>query len=145
MLDFGALSGGANGSGKPVIEPTKIFSTLVRHPRFKFPSANQGEVLDKWFQVRERRDNTIKMNTGSGKMLVGLLVLQSSINEGAGPAIYVAPDNYLVDQVLQEARDLGIAVTSDANSGAYASCEAILIVNVHKLFNGKSGSMSLTE
>jgi superfamily II DNA or RNA helicase len=82
MLDFKSLSGGGSGAGTPVIEPRKIFTTLIRNPRFKFPSANQGEVLDKWFELRTRRDNTIKMNTGSGKMLVGLLALKSSINEG---------------------------------------------------------------
>lgn len=137
MLDFGALASGGGG-GTPVIEPRKIFTTLVRHPRFKFPSANQGEVLDKWFDVRSRRDNTIKMNTGSGKMLVGLLALQSSLNEKRGPAVYVVPDNYLLHQVVSEATDLGIAVTEDAHSASYLSGSAILVVNIHKLINGKS-------
>lgn len=137
MLDFSALARGG-GAGAPVIEPRKIFTTLVRNPRFKFPSANQGEVLDKWFDVRARRDNTIKMNTGSGKMLVGLLALQSSLNEGIGPALYVVPDNYLLHQVLAEARDLGIVATDDANSTAYLSGQAILVVNIHKLVNGRS-------
>jgi superfamily II DNA or RNA helicase len=73
MLDFDAL--GKGGSGAKVIEPQKIFTTLIRNSRFKFPSANQGEVLDRWFDKRSRRDNTIKMNTGSGKMLVGLLAV----------------------------------------------------------------------
>ena len=137
MLDFGALASGGGG-GTPVIEPRKIFTTLVRHPRFKFPSANQGEVLDKWFDVRSRRDNTIKMNTGSGKMLVGLLALQSSLNEQCGPAVYVVPDNYLLHQVINEARDLGIAVTEDPNSTSYLAGSAILVINIHKLVNGKS-------
>ena len=137
MLDFGALASGGGG-GAPVIEPRKIFTTLVRHPRFKFPSANQGEVLDKWFEVRSRRDNTIKMNTGSGKMLVGLLALQSSLNEGVGPAVYVVPDNYLLHQVINEANDLGIPVTEDPSSASYLAGSAILVVNIHKLINGKS-------
>lgn len=137
MLDFNALARGS-GSGAPVVEPRKIFTTLVRHSRFKFPSANQGEVLDKWFEVRSRSDNTIKMNTGSGKMLVGLLTLQSSLNEGVGPALYVVPDNYLLHQVLAEARDLGISATDDANSTAYLSGQSILVVNIHKLVNGLS-------
>ena len=73
MLNFDALAGRSAGGGSPVLEPRAIFTTLVRHPRFKFPSANQGEVLDRWFDNRPRRDNTIKMNTGSGKMLVARL------------------------------------------------------------------------
>ncbi|WP_409558842.1 helicase C-terminal domain-containing protein [Agrobacterium sp.] len=135
---FWCFVGWGDGTGEAVIDPQKIFTTLVRHPRFKFPSANQGEVLDKWFGLRQRSDNTIKMNTGSGKMLIGLLALQSSLNEQVGPALYVAPDNYLAGQVLQEAEDLGIKATDDINSAAYLSGDAILVVNVHKLFNGKS-------
>src|ERR1017187_1360140 len=131
MLDFDAL--GKGGSGAKVIEPRKIFSTLIRNSRFKFPSANQGEVLDRWFDKRSRRDNTIKMNTGSGKMLVGLLALQSSLNEGVGPAVYIAADNYLVRQVLREAADLGIKATDDTANGAFLANEAILVVNIHKL------------
>jgi len=137
MLDFGALAGGG-GNGTPVLEPRKIFTTLIRHPRFKFPSANQGEVLDKWFELRPRRDNTIKMNTGSGKMLVGLLALQSCLNEGVSPAVYVVPDNYLLHQVMIEARDLGINATDDPDDLAFLSGRAILVANIHRLVNGKS-------
>lgn len=137
MLDFDALAGGSDTSGQ-IIEPRQIFTTLVRHPRFKFPSANQGEVLDKWFERRTRSDNTIKMNTGSGKMLVGLLILQSCLNENVGPAVYVTPDNHLVRQVIQEAADLGIVVTEDVNDADFLSGSSILVVNIDKLINGKS-------
>lgn len=137
MLDFDALGGGSDTSGD-IIEPRQIFTTLARHPRFKFPSANQGEVLDKWFERRSRSDNTIKMNTGSGKMLIGLLILQSCLNEKFGPAVYVTPDNYLVRQVIQEAADLGIAVTEDVHDASFLSGSSILVVNIDKLINGKS-------
>ncbi len=137
MLDFDALSGGVGGS-EDIIDPRQIFTTLVRHSRFKFVSANQGEVLEKWQDKRTRSDNTIKMNTGSGKMLVGLLALRSSLNEKIGPGVYITPDNYLVRQVVQEARDLGIAVTEDVNHAGFLSGEAILVANIDKLVNGKS-------
>lgn len=137
MLDFDALSGASGGTAE-LIEPRQIFTTLARHLRFMFPSANQGEVLDKWFEKRTRRDNTIKMNTGSGKMLVGLLALQSCLNEKVGPAIYVTPDNYLATQVLKEAQDLGISATNDINNVGFLSGQAILVANIDKLVNGKS-------
>ncbi len=137
LLDFDALGAG-DDEGDAIIEPRQIFTTLVRSARFKFPSANQGEVLDKWFAKRERPDNTIKMNTGSGKMMVGLLVLQSSLNDGVGPAVYITPDNYLVKQVTQEASDLGIPVTTDPDDPAFLGRQAILVVNIDKLVNGKS-------
>jgi hypothetical protein len=137
MLNFDALSGGGDGSTE-IIEPRQIFTTLVRNSRFKFPSANQGEVLDKWFERRTQPDNTIKMNTGSGKMLVGLLTLKSCLNEKVGPAVYVTPDNYLVRQVLQEAKDLGIDATEDTESADFLAGTSVLVINIDKLVNGKS-------
>ena len=95
-------------------------------------------MLDAWFARRDRPDNTIKMNTGAGKTLVGLLVLQSSLNEDVQPAVYVTPDNYLADQVRKEAKDLGIPVASDEDDPAFLAGRAILVTNVRKLFNGKS-------
>ena len=136
MLDFDQLSGGSSEGG--IIEPRKVFTTLVRTSRFRRPSDDQGEVLDAWFERRSRRDNTVKLNTGSGKTLVGLLVLQSSLNEGVAPAVYLTPDNYLAGQVRREAAELGIAATADEADPAFLAGQAILVVNVHKLINGKS-------
>lgn len=45
------------------------------------------------------------MNTGSGKTVAGLMILQSCLNEEKGPAVYVVPDNYLVAQVCEEAKN----------------------------------------
>ena len=78
------------------------------------------------------------MNTGSGKTVVGLLVLKSCLNEGKGPAVYVVPDNYLVQQVCVEAEKLGIKTTNDEEDIDYLRKEAILVINIQKLINGKS-------
>ncbi|MCS4570261.1 hypothetical protein FZ989_07420 [Clostridium perfringens] len=48
------------------------------------------------------------MNTGAGKTLVGLLMLQSSLNEGVGPAVYICPNLQLVDQVIENSKLYGI-------------------------------------
>lgn len=136
VLDFGKLQSGISAT-KP-IEPRKIFSTLNRDARFKRPHDEQSDVLDSWFGKRSQSNNTIKMNTGSGKTLVGLLILQSSLNEGIGPAVYITPDNYLMKQVLAEAADLGITVTDDENDPAFLKGEAILVANVWKLINARS-------
>lgn len=121
-----------------VIHPRDIFFTLDRAPSFSFPRDIQTEVMNRWFDNRDNRDSVIKLNVGSGKTLVGLLLLQSSLNEGKGPALYVAPDNQLSQQVLQEAKSLGIEVTDDPRDADYAAGEKICVVNVYKLFNGKS-------
>src|SRR5665213_74467 len=136
-LDFGRINSGS--ASKKQTDPRKIFTTLKRDSsKFKRPLDEQADVLDAWFLKRTQGDTTLKMNTGAGKTVVGLLCLQSCINEGVGPAVYVAPDNYLLKQVVKEAKALGIATTEDPFDSAYASSEAILVINVWRLFGGRS-------
>ena len=120
------------------LHPRDIFFTLDRAPSFSFPRDIQTEVMNRWFDARDNRDNVIKLNVGSGKTLVGLLLLQSSLNERKGPALYVSPDNQLMQQVMQEAKALGVDVTGDPRNTDYVAGEKICVVNVYKLFNGKS-------
>lgn len=134
-IDFSGMLG---EDDEVVLHPRDIFFTLNRAPSFQFPRDIQTEVMNRWFEERDRRDNVIKLNVGSGKTLVGLLILQSSLNEGKGPALYVAPDNQLSRQVIQEAKALGIEVTDDPRDAGYMAGEKICIVNVYKLFNGRS-------
>lgn len=121
-----------------ILHPREVFFTLNRSPSFSFPRDIQTEVMNRWFDVRDQPDNVIKLNVGSGKTIVGLLLLQSSLNEGKGPALYVAPDRQLAQQVMEEAAALGIDVTDNPRDADYAAGEKICVVNVYKLFNGKS-------
>lgn len=134
-IDFSDM---LDGSGEVVLHPRDIFFTLTRGPHFQFPRDIQTEVMNRWFDEREKRDSVIKLNVGSGKTLVGLLLLQSSLNEGKGPALYVSPDNQLSQQVIEEAKALGLEVTEDPRDADYSAGEKICVVNVYKLFNGKS-------
>ncbi|MFX4083488.1 helicase C-terminal domain-containing protein [Sphingobium yanoikuyae] len=135
-LDFGKLK--AENANKKQTDPRRIFTTLKRAPRFKRPSDEQGDVLDGWFASRNQASITLKMNTGSGKTIVGLLCLQSSLNEGKGPAVYVVPDNFLVSQVIAEAKALGVSVTEDLSDAGFLAGDAVLVINIWKLVNGKS-------
>lgn len=137
MLNFSALAGGPNGL-EEIIDPRQIFSSLNRNERFKFISSDQGDVLGQWHERRDQNDITIKMNTGSGKMLIGLLILKSSLNENRGPALYVAPDNYLVRQVIAESKALGISATDDVDDAEFRAGRAIAVINIDKIVNGKS-------
>lgn len=121
-----------------IIHPREVFFSLNRHPNFSFPRDIQTEVMNRWFEHRDQPDNVIKLNVGSGKTIVGLLMLQSSLNENKGPALYVAPDKQLAQQVIKEAEALGIEVTDNPRDADYAAGEKICVINVYKLFNGKS-------
>lgn len=134
-IDFSDM---LDGDDEVVLHPREIFFTLTRAPSFSFPRDIQTEVMNRWFEARDAADHVIKLNVGSGKTLVGLLLLQSSLNEGKGPALYVSPDNQLVEQVALEAKALGIEVTDNPRDSSYAAGEKICVINVHKLFNGKS-------
>ncbi len=121
-----------------VIDPRDIFLTLDRDKKFAFPRDIQTEVMKAWFVQRNNPDTVVKLNVGSGKTMVGLLMLQSSLNEGIRPAIYIAPDKQLVDQVIAEAKALGIETADDPRDPAVQSGEKIAVTIVHRLFNGKS-------
>lgn len=135
VLDFGKLN--ASSTSKQT-DPRKIFTTLKRDPRFRRPLDEQADVLDAWYARRVAKNSTIKMNTGGGKTVVGLLCLQSSLNEGVKPAVYITPDNFLAEQVLSEAEALGISVTENERDPEFLAGRAILVVNIFKLINGRS-------
>lgn len=119
------------------IEPREIFMTLpAKASGYGYPRDVQSEVWKKWFEIRDQKNVILKMNTGSGKTVVGLIMLQSCLNEGKGPAIYVVPDNYLVKQVIEEARNIGISVTEDKDDYNYSNSKAIFVTTIHTVVNG---------
>jgi hypothetical protein len=137
VIDFKKL-GGENGADTE-LDPREIFVALpAKGSRYSYPRDVQGQVWEAWFKRRDEKDLVIKMNTGAGKTVVGLLLLKSCLNEGVGPALYVAPDNYLAAQVRNEAAALGIAVTDEVRSADFLRGRSIGVVNIHKLVNGRS-------
>lgn len=82
----------------------------------------------------------LKLHTGQGKTLTGLLMLQSRINEGTGPSMYLCPNKYLVEQTCIEAKKFGFKYTVYDGDipDDYTDNKAILIMTVHTLFNGLS-------
>lgn len=129
---------GSNGTRK-ILRPGRIFRSLPNKPdELGFPRDIQSEVWDRWFERRNEPDLVIKMNTGSGKTVVGLLVLQSSLNEELGPAVYLVPDLQLRAQVIATAESLGLAHTTETDDSQFRSGRAILIVTAAKLFNGRT-------
>ncbi|MFD3590042.1 DEAD/DEAH box helicase [Streptomyces sp. NPDC058683] len=126
------------GDSEAILRPRDIYAGLANRP-WPYLRHEQGEVLDEWFDHRrDERDVVIKQNTGGGKTAVGLLIAQSTLNEGIGKAVYLAPDKYLVRQVRAEATKLSVATTDDPQDPAFLAAQAVLVTNYYKLINGKS-------
>ncbi|MEU1661544.1 DEAD/DEAH box helicase family protein [Streptomyces griseofuscus] len=126
------------GDSEALLRPRDIYAGLASRP-WPYLRHEQGEVLDQWFDHRRHdRDVVIKQNTGGGKTAVGLLIAQSTLNEGIGKAVYLTPDNYLVKQVREEAAKLDVATTDDPYDPAFLTAQAVLVTNYQKLLNGRS-------
>src|ERR1700719_3603007 len=106
MVDFKKLQE-KKGKPKP-FNPRDIFNALPKPLGINALYASQAEVLDAWFARRTDRDVVVKLHTGGGKTLVALLMAQSVMNELSEPAIYLAPTNQLVDQVIAKSQEYGI-------------------------------------
>ena len=136
MIDFTKLG---NASSSTKIEARDIFMSLpARGKRYEYPRDVQSEVWKQWYENRNQDTTIIKMNTGSGKTVVGLLILKSCLHEGKGPAVYVVPDNFLVNQVCQEADALGISTVRDPEDISFTRKQSILVITIQALVNGKS-------
>lgn len=136
-LDFGKLTKGSVVD--TATEPRRIFAALpARVSKYARPWDVQTQVWDRWHERRTESDLLVKMNTGGGKTVVGLMMLKSCLNEGAGPAVYITPDPFLADQVRAEADALGIETTDDHRSGRFQTGKAILVTYIHKVVNGMS-------
>ena len=121
------------------IEPRDIFMTLPKREKgYEYPRDVQTEVWKKWFDIRDEKNCVIKMNTGSGKTVVGLIVLQSCLNEGKGPAIYLVPNKFLINQVCAEAKRLGIKAVTEKDDYEYTNQKAILVTTIHAVVNGRT-------
>lgn len=135
------------------IDPIDIYESLDRRSEAGPLRPSQKTILEEWFNNRRGdRDNIIKLHTGEGKTLIGLLILQSKINETNSPCMYVCPNIYLAKQAVKDAEKFGIPyciidhskqIPDDFHAG-----RKILITHVQKLFNGKTvfglGSKSIS-
>ena len=87
------------------IKPLEIYSDLDRESDKGPLRPVQKAILNKWFtQHREDKDVILKLHTGQGKTLIGLLMLQSRLNELQEPVLYLCPNKFLVAQTCAQAR-----------------------------------------
>src|SRR2546427_2807944 len=140
MVDFKKLLGKEKLA--KTVDPLAIFNNLDKESGKEYLRPPQEAVLKEWhLKFRGQRDVIVKLHTGQGKTLIGLLILQSSIAEGLGPAVYLCPNNFLVEQTIKEANSFGINTVQFESTNpprAFLNSDAVLVTNCKKLFNGKS-------
>ncbi|CAK1240093.1 DEAD/DEAH box helicase family protein [Fructobacillus tropaeoli] len=124
--------------------PISIYSNLDRKSEKSggLRSA-QHAILEEWFENEQNsKDIILKMNTGSGKTITGLLILESRRISSGELQIYLCNTKNLVNQTMKQAELFGIGycgigedniIPNDAVMG-----KKILITTVSKFFNGKS-------
>lgn len=127
------------------ISPIEIYERLDRSSSAAGPLRPiQVEILQEWFSHRfENRDLIVKLHTGQGKTLIGLLMLQAKLNAGKGPCLYVCPNIQLAEQAAKDAQKFGIPYSFLGKGEKYLphdfeNGKKILITYVQKVFNGKS-------
>ncbi|MEM7554759.1 MAG: DEAD/DEAH box helicase family protein [Cyanobacteria bacterium P01_A01_bin.84] len=125
------------------VNPLEIYDELDRKSETGDLRPVQKEILTEWWQkLRDNKDLILKLHTGQGKTLIGLLMLQSKLNENKGSCLYVCPNVYLVEQTCQEADKFGIGYVTIREERSlpddFLNSKKILITHVQKVFNGKS-------
>jgi len=139
MVDFKKRL--VKSSGEKHINPIDIYDRLDRASDKGPLRPAQVAVLEGWHEEqRNKSDIILKLNTGQGKTLVGLLMLQSKMNENDGTALYLCPNNLLVSQTVAQAKQFGISCVTTENDlpDEFLDGKSILVTSVHKLFNGLS-------
>lgn len=124
-------------------DPVEIYGTIDRKSVTGPLRPAQEYILTNWYKdYKQKRDLIIKLHTGEGKTLIGLLILQSQINAGQGPCLYICPNRYLVQQVCEEAHKFGVPFCSLLDEreipNDFLSGQKLLITHAQKLFNGMS-------
>src|SRR4051812_44582999 len=129
--------------GKRPSDPLEIFNRLTLRGSIENIWEPQAEALKKWHKVRDQPDVAVRMNTGGGKTLVGLLMAQSLVNQTRGRVLYVCPNNQLVEQTVRRATEISLSPAARYKSDwtdkeRFDSGEAFCITNYATVFNGKS-------
>jgi hypothetical protein len=129
--------------GKRPTGPQEIFNKLTLRGSIGNIWQPQGEALKKWQGKRSDSDVVVQMNTGGGKTLVGLLIAQSIVNETKGRVLYVCPNNQLVEQIVDRAKEIGLMPAIRYKSiwrhrEDFEAGNTFCVTNYAAVFNGRS-------
>ena len=124
-------------------DPIQIYSNLDRQASAGPLRPVQESVLNDWYtNYKNKQDIIIKLHTGEGKTLIGLLLLQSRLNSGTGPCLYICPNKRLALQVSNDANKFGIKhqlhKSGERIPDEFLESKEILITYVQRFFNGRT-------
>ncbi len=122
-------------------DPAAIFQRLPKPPHINDLWDGQAKALSAWNDRRKENDLVIKLNTGGGKTLIGILIGQSLLNELREPVIYLCSNNQLVEQTLEKASEVGLAAIGYGGAvldARFLNADVLLVAPYHALFNGLS-------
>ncbi|HMH21542.1 MAG TPA: DEAD/DEAH box helicase [Puia sp.] len=141
MLDFSKKLSGPNSD--KTTNPIAIYDSLDRASDKGPLRPAQSAVLEDWYHsYKEKKDVIVKLHTGQGKTLIGLLILQSKLNSSGRPVLYLCPSKLLVEQTCEQARQFGFKFCRiDRNNQLpqeFLDGKSILITHVQLFFNGFS-------
>lgn len=140
MVDFNKLRAQKNRS--KVIDPIEIFRRLPKPLGINDLYISQAEVLTDWFNSRIEKDTVLKLHTGGGKTLVGLLAAQSTLIETGEPVLYLVPTVQLVNQTMEKAESIGIRTVAyepgKPLNDEFINANSIMVATYKALFNGRS-------
>lgn len=141
MIDFTKKIPAASRSKQT--DPVLLYDDLDRKATAGPLRPVQNEVLTEWYNNRfENKDVIVKLHTGEGKTLIGLLMLQSRLNAGKGPALYVCPTKQLASQTYKDAIKFGVPSIWDQGGTDIPEdvleSKKIWITYVQRVFNGRT-------
>lgn len=141
MIDFTKKIPAASRSKQTA--PVLLYDDLDRKATAGPLRPVQNEVLTEWYNNRfENKDVIVKLHTGEGKTLIGLLMLQSRLNAGKGPALYVCPTKQLASQTYKDAIKFGVPSILDQGGTDIPEdvleSKKIWITYVQRVFNGRT-------
>lgn len=140
MVDFNKLRSQKHRS--KAIDPIEIFRRSPKPAGINDLYTSQAAVLSAWYERRTEKDTILKLHTGGGKTLVGLLAAQSTLNETGEPVLYLTPTNQLVKQTLEKASALGISAVPYERgkplNDEFINGNSIMVATYKALFNGRS-------
>lgn len=124
------------------IDPVEIYDSLDRGSLTWPLRSSQKKVLESRFhENKDNKDLIVKLNTGTWKTLIWLLILQSRINSWQGRCLYVCPNKHLAEQTLLESIKFwipAVIIWDNWLDDAFLEGKKIWITHVQKVFNWMS-------